>query len=123
MGPRTVSGSKAKARPKTAASPPAPPPSEGGASTPPPGVVAERFAIDGVELVAFRWEAAPATASLTPAESAVLGELLGGASNAAIARARGVSARTVANQVAALLRKLGVGSRYELIARHGGGAR
>lgn len=39
-----------------------------------------------------------------------------GASNAAIAAERGVSARTVANQLASAFRKLGVGSRFELAA-------
>ena len=55
--------------------------------------------------------------ALTPAERAVLEGLLAGQSNAAIARARGTSIRTVANQVAALMRKLGLDSRRELIAR------
>jgi DNA-binding NarL/FixJ family response regulator len=40
--------------------------------------------------------------------------LLSGASNAEIARLRRTSVRTVANQVAAILKKLGAGSRTEL---------
>lgn len=54
---------------------------------------------------------------LTPAEQAVADLLLRGHSNAEIAERRGVSARTVANQVARVLEKLGVGSRHALAAR------
>lgn len=57
----------------------------------------------------------PVPGSLSPAEQEVLRALLAGRSNAAIARARGTSVRTVANQVAAVLRKLGVESRRQLI--------
>jgi DNA-binding CsgD family transcriptional regulator len=53
---------------------------------------------------------------LTPRERAVATEVLRGLSNAGIARKLGVSPRTVANQVAAIFRKLGVGSRAELAA-------
>ena len=63
----------------------------------------------------------PASASdplgLTDAEQDVHDRLLRGESNAEIARHRRTSARTVANQVAAVFRKLGVGSRAELAAR------
>jgi DNA-binding NarL/FixJ family response regulator len=41
-------------------------------------------------------------------------ELIAGASHRAIAHARGTSVRTVANQVASILRKLNVGSRVDL---------
>jgi DNA-binding CsgD family transcriptional regulator len=54
-------------------------------------------------------------ASLSPAESAVAAHLLDGRTNAEIARLRGTSERTVANQVASLYRKLGVKSRLELL--------
>lgn len=47
----------------------------------------------------------------------MLVRLVRGDSNAVIARARKTSARTVANQVASLLRKTGASSRYELIRR------
>jgi DNA-binding CsgD family transcriptional regulator len=53
---------------------------------------------------------------LTGAERAVALMAAGGASNADIARARCTSARTVANQLAQVFRKLGVGSRGELAA-------
>ncbi|MBE2254514.1 MAG: helix-turn-helix transcriptional regulator [Myxococcus sp.] len=62
-------------------------------------------------------EAAPA---LTAAERDVMALVLAGKSNAAIARHRGTSVRTVANQVASLFRKLKVGSRAELAAKVGG---
>ena len=55
--------------------------------------------------------------ALTPAERDVLTLVVQGASNADIARARTRSERTVANQVAAVLRKTGAGSRAELAAR------
>ncbi len=51
---------------------------------------------------------------LTEAERDIARRLCAGSSNREIARARGTSARTVANQVSKLLRKLGVGSRLEV---------
>src|SRR5436190_13058546 len=56
-------------------------------------------------------------ASMTGAERAVLTLLLGGRSNADIARTRRTSPRTVANQIAAIYKKLGVSSRRELAVR------
>ena len=50
---------------------------------------------------------------LTPAELEVARALARGASNATIARERGTSVHTVANQVASILRKLGVASRAQ----------
>lgn len=55
---------------------------------------------------------------LTSAERDVCRRLLRGRSNAEIAQARGRSDRTIANQVAAIFHKLGVGSRAELAARY-----
>jgi DNA-binding NarL/FixJ family response regulator len=55
--------------------------------------------------------------TLTPAERQVVLAVLAGFSNADIAQARGSSPRTVANQLAAIFRKLGVRSRAELAAR------
>ena len=54
--------------------------------------------------------------SLSAAEQDVLVSLVRGASNREIATRRRVSERTVANQVASILRKVGVASRFELIA-------
>lgn len=55
--------------------------------------------------------------TLTAAERVVLEGLLGGLSNGQIAAARGVSVRTVANQVAAVLKKSGAASRMELVRK------
>jgi len=53
-------------------------------------------------------------APLTAAERDVARLVKKGLSNAQIASARGTSANTVANQIAAIMRKLGVGSRVEI---------
>ena len=73
----------------------------------------ERYVVISVPL------AAQLPASLTAAEREVVSLLVTGASNAQIAKARRVSVRTIANQVASVLKKLKVGSRTELIARFG----
>jgi len=57
--------------------------------------------------------------TLTPAERAVMALLLAGRSNSEIAKHRKTAVRTVANQVASLFRKFGVGSRAELAATVG----
>ncbi len=54
---------------------------------------------------------------LTRAEREVAADVIAGLSNVAIARRRRRSPRTVANQLASIYRKLGVGSRAELAAR------
>lgn len=59
-------------------------------------------------------------AALAKAEKAVFNAILSGHTNQQIATARGRSVRTVANQVAAILQKLGVRSRYELITKFSG---
>ncbi len=84
---------------------------------PPANLVAER--IDD-EHVVFSWDIAPPPEQLTNAERDVLARVVCGASNQAIATARKTSARTIANQVASLLRKTGAASRYDLIRRFGG---
>ena len=56
---------------------------------------------------------------LTSAERQVVTGVLNGRTNAAIAMARRTSSRTVANQLAAVYRKLGVSSRWELTAQLG----
>lgn len=55
--------------------------------------------------------------SLTASEREVVGLVAQGLSNEEIGRSRGRSARTVANQLAAVYRKLGVFSRTELLAQ------
>lgn len=52
---------------------------------------------------------------LSPSEAQVVEQVLEGLSNTAIADARNRHPRTVANQLASAYRKLGVGSRSELI--------
>jgi DNA-binding NarL/FixJ family response regulator len=92
--------------------------SRGKRVAPPPDLIAER--IDD-ELVVFSWDVAESPpAQLTSAERAVLARVVRGESNQAIARARKTSARTIANQVASLLRKTGCSSRFDLIRRFGG---
>jgi DNA-binding NarL/FixJ family response regulator len=84
---------------------------------PPANLVAER--IDD-EHVVFSWDIAPPPQQLTNAERAVLARVVRGESNRTIATARNTSVRTIANQVASLLRKTGATSRYDLIRRFGG---
>ena len=93
--------------------------SRGKRTAPPPtNLVAER--IDD-ELVVFSWDIAePPPAKLTSAERDVLARVVRGESNQAIATARKTSVRTIANQVASLLRKTGATSRFDLIRRYGG---
>jgi DNA-binding CsgD family transcriptional regulator len=83
----------------------------------PEGLTVEFLPVPNGEFVLFSWNAAASAgaASLTAAERDVLRHILEGATNEAIASARGTSVRTVANQVAALLRKTGAGSRFDLI--------
>ena len=92
-------------------------------SRPPKGLVVEKLVVDGEEMIVFSWEAAAESApppQLSTAETAVLDRIVRGESNAAIAKARKTSERTVANQVASLLRKTGAASRFELIRRYAG---
>ena len=70
-------------------------------------------------LISFERDESQSTLGLTPSERQIAAAILAGLSNAAIGRLRGTSARTVANQIAALYRKLGVHSRTELAARWG----
>jgi DNA-binding NarL/FixJ family response regulator len=55
-------------------------------------------------------------APLTSAERALVDLLFTGATNHAMASSRGVSVRTIANQLARLYRRLGIHSRGELAA-------
>lgn len=84
---------------------------------PPHGL--EGYRLDRLgEVVLLTWcEQRPsAFGRLTPAEREVVLLLSAGLSNAAIARRRARSQRTVANQVASIFAKLGVSSRSELLA-------
>jgi DNA-binding NarL/FixJ family response regulator len=92
--------------------------SRGKRTVAPPNLVVERIDDD---LVVFSWDIADAPPpQLTSAERDVLARVVRGESNRAIAVARKTSERTIANQVASLLRKTGATSRFDLIRRFGG---
>lgn len=83
----------------------------------PEGLESERVLFGGREYLVLSFPAPRVpTDGLTEAEIAVLRDLLDGLTNREIGARRDTSARTVANQVASILRKLGFGSRYELVA-------
>lgn len=85
-------------------------------------LVVEVFEEGGQSFAILEWPAGRSRPRpvLTPAEGDVLELLLDGLSNAQIALRRRRSARTVAHQVDAVFRRLGVGSRSELFARCSG---
>jgi len=91
------------------------------ALVPPPGWDVEIIEIDGEVLAVLRWQLGEprevGTVKLSRAEKEVLAGICEGRSDSAIAAARATSIRTVHNQVAALRRKFGVTSRYELVAK------
>jgi DNA-binding NarL/FixJ family response regulator len=76
------------------------------------GVRSFRLEHGGQELFVVSAPTAPSSAaSLTRAEFEVARALVGGATNAEIARMRGTAVSTVAKQVASILRRLGAKSR------------
>ena len=77
--------------------------------------ISDRLVLVSVPLPSAR--DVPGASSLTPAERAVVELAASGLSNAAIARRRHATPRTIANQLAAAYKKLGVGSRRELRAK------
>lgn len=82
----------------------------------PEALAVRTLEVDGERFAIFEWETNPRDVSmLSPAERAVLELVVKGRSNAQIAAARRCSARTVANQIASLRKKLGAGSRFDLI--------
>lgn len=83
----------------------------------PRGLRAINFRFDGLDwlVLSFEPQELELLGGVTPAETDVVRGVLAGESNAAIAARRGTSVRTVANQLAALFKKLGVGSRAELV--------
>lgn len=88
---------------------------------PPAGLRAHRFDVGpdsfGVLVVPLGNPSAPAEAvNLTESEQSVMQLMLEGKSNQEIAKSRRTAVRTVANQVASIFKKLGVGSRSELYA-------
>jgi len=77
-----------------------------------------RFLHEGQELIVLSVPLQPASRiALTRAQLEVARSIVRGESNAAIARRRGTSVRTVANQVASILRRLGVASRAQVAAK------
>lgn len=86
-------------------------------AVPPP--LLEAYEIEPGRVLFVHPLAKPTVDGLSPAEEHVLSLLLDGYDNASIAEARNTSARTTANQVAKIFRKLGVGSRAELAAKLG----
>jgi len=74
------------------------------------------FRREQLVVISLPAELADALDALTDAERAVAADAIAGLSNAAIGKKRKRSPRTVANQLASLYRKLGVGSRAELVA-------
>jgi DNA-binding CsgD family transcriptional regulator len=71
---------------------------------------------DSLAILSYPLPEPPPLPGLSSSERDVVDHILAGRSNAGIAARRGTSARTVANQVAMIFKKLGVGSRRELIA-------
>jgi DNA-binding NarL/FixJ family response regulator len=71
-------------------------------------------------VLSYPHAALSAPAVLTSTEQVIFSALLRGQSNQDIATSRGRALRTVANQVAAIFQKLGVGSRAELVTKFSG---
>ncbi|MGE0646075.1 MAG: LuxR C-terminal-related transcriptional regulator [Nitrospira sp.] len=87
-----------------------------------PRATLEEYGVHGDRLLIGTYPLLPAdqVVNLTDAERAVLAALLAGSTNRDIAQRRNCSAHTVANQVQAIFRKVGVHSRSELAVRlHG----
>ena len=98
----------------------------GAAATPPierragdPTIRVARFDHDGHDYAVIRIAIAPSLPpSLTAAEAEVAALVVEGLSNAAIAKRRNTSVRTVANQLRSVYSKLSVGSRRQLCSRY-----
>jgi DNA-binding NarL/FixJ family response regulator len=93
--------------------------------TPPPGLEGSRIELEGRELavLSFPMRVPSFPSKLSAAEREVALAVIEGRSNAEIAAARQTSVRTVANQIVATYRKLGVHSRPELIIALAGSPR
>lgn len=85
-------------------------------SKPSRNVDAAEFSFEGAQYryVAFELREAGGNEQLSPAEQEVAWRVVNGESHKAIARARGTSVHTVANQLASVFLKLGVNGRNEL---------
>ena len=78
-----------------------------------PGLQLSRVA----DVIVISADALQLPSVLSESEQAVARALIAGSSNAEIAKARGTSIKTVANQLYAMYRKLGVSNREELVAK------
>lgn len=90
--------------------------------TPPAGATLDALEVGGQTLMVISFpapdEPVDMLAGLSDAEREVARLAAGGRTNTEIAEARGTSPRTVANQMAAVLHKLGVDSRRALMVRY-----
>jgi DNA-binding CsgD family transcriptional regulator len=85
-------------------------------AAPPEGLRADRFTLAGEEFMVLSFVAIDGVAgALTAAEADIVQHIMMGRSNREIATYRRTSIRTVTNQVAGILRKLGARSRYDLV--------
>lgn len=87
---------------------------------PPPDLEATVIRVGDEDVLVLQYAPSsrhPFLAALSDAEHSVAIFLIAGLSNAEIASVRGSSVRTVTTQVQAVYRRLGVGSRAELVAR------
>lgn len=75
-----------------------------------------RFGDAAYAVLSVPTRARPPRVPLTAAETQVLAFIVEGLTTAEIAKRRNVTRYTVGNQIAAVFRKLGVGSRAELMA-------
>lgn len=93
----------------------------GRAGTPSPGPEASRIVVGEQELALLTFPLRPPTLpeTFSAAEREIALAVLEGRSNAAIAAERSTSIRTVANQIGAMFRKLGVHSRPEFVVALG----
>lgn len=101
-----------------------PVPSQSGSRVPPSSLAISTLELNGERLVTISYAIEPTEggardplAQLSPAEREVARLALEGLDNASIANIRGTSVRTTAKQLEGVFRRLGVGSRRELIAR------
>jgi DNA-binding CsgD family transcriptional regulator len=85
---------------------------------PPGGMQANRFTFAGAAFLVLSFPVTePPASKLTAAEADVARQIVMGRSNQEIAACRRTALRTVVNQVAAILRKLGARSRYDVVAK------
>lgn len=79
-----------------------------------PKVRVSGLQIGSEQLRVLSAEATGGREALTPAERDVVGLVLAGQSNVEVAAVRGTSARTIANQLQSIYRKLNVSDRQQL---------